>query len=78
MIYMPAMLVEALDFCRGNMIDREHSNLFSMVDFVMSSRTDIDLSAAVGTDNSLIKLRLWFKSDSSFGDYSIQIGRAHV
>ena len=70
-IYMPAMLVEALDFCQGKGIDRKHANLFSLVDFVMSSRTDIDLSAAVGTDNPLIKLRLWFKSDSSFGDYSI-------
>lgn len=70
-IYMPAMLVEALDFCQGKGIDRKHANLFSLVDFVMSSKTDIDLSAAVGTDNPLIKLRLWFKSDSSFGDYSI-------
>ena len=70
-IYMPAMLVEALDFCQGKGIDRKHANLFSLVDFFMSSRTDIDLSAAVGTDNPLIKLRLWFKSDSSFGDYSI-------
>lgn len=70
-IYMPAMLVEALDFCQGKGIDRKHANLFSLVDFVMSSRTDIDLSAAVGTDNPLIKLRLWFKSNSSFGDYSI-------
>lgn len=70
-IYMPAMLVEALDFCQGKGIDRKHANLFSLVDFVMSSKTDIDFSAAVGTDNPLIKLRLWFKSDSSFGDYSI-------
>lgn len=70
-IYMSAMLVETLDFCRGNMIDREHSNLFSMVDFVMSSKTAIDSSAAEKSDNPLVKLRMWFKSDSSLGDYSI-------
>ena len=70
-IYMPAMLVEALDFCQGKGIDRKHANLFSLVDFVMSSKTAIDSSAAEKSDNPLVKLRLWFKSDSSFGDYSI-------
>ena len=49
------MLVEALDFCQGKGIDRKHANLFSLVDFVMSSKTDIDLSAAeiemIGVEN---------------------------
>ena len=70
-IYMPAMLEEALDFCQGKMIDRKHANLFSLVDFVMSFKTAIDSSAAEKSDNPLVKLRMWFKSDSSFGDYSI-------
>lgn len=34
---MPAMLVEALDFYRENEIDKENSNLFSLVDFVMNN-----------------------------------------
>lgn len=69
-IYMPAMLVEALDFYRENEIDKENSNLFSLVDFVMSNKPLVD-SSAEKTNNPLIKLRKWFMTDESFDDYSI-------
>lgn len=55
-IYIPAMLVEALALCHGNEIDREHANLFSLIDFVMNPNTSLD-SSAEKTDNPLIKLR---------------------
>lgn len=69
-IYMPAMLVEALDFYRENEIDIENSNLFSLVDFVMSNKPLVD-SSGEKTNNPLIKLRKWFMTDESFDDYSI-------
>lgn len=70
-IYIPAMLEEALNFCKGKEIDRKNSNLFTLVDIAMSSLTSIASLATEETDNPLLKLCLWFKSEKSFGDYSV-------